>query len=120
MSFTYRAAGTDADRIRFVCGDYTIAPGGVLPAGANFSDREVADALTLCSTWQAAAVFLLRAAATQWSLQATSKSIGDFSFSRATAERLEAQADKLAANLPGAWSGMGLGTSTAKNPVTIE
>jgi hypothetical protein len=118
MAFTYDIT-TNRGKCRFAIGDYT-ASSGILPSGGNFTDAEVDAATTLCGNWQSAAVYLLRAAATQWSTQATSKSIGNFSFSRETAQRLSDLADKLANTLPGAWSGMGLGASTADNIAVVE
>jgi len=46
-------------------------------------------------------------------------SVGDYSESRQQVANLTALADTLEAKLPGGWSGMGLGTSTAANPAVL-
>jgi len=117
MAFTYDVT-TDRGKARLTVGDNT-SGSGVLPGGTNFTDAEVDAAITLCGSWQQAALFLLRAAAAQWAVKAASLSIGDYAESRRQAENLTKLAEALEAKLPGSWSDMGLGKSTVGNPAVI-
>jgi len=117
MSITYDL-GTNSGKCRFTVGD-TTSGSGILPAGGNFTDAEVEFAITLAGDWQHAAIYLLRVAAGRWGIKASSLSIGDYSEARQQVANLTALADTLEAKLPGGWSGMGLGTSTAANPAVL-
>lgn len=118
MAFTYDIT-TDRGKIRFYIGDVT-SGAGPLPGGANYTDAEVDAVLTLCGSWQRAAIDLLRAAAVRWATKASSLSLGDYSESRQQAKTLSEMADKLEATLPGLWSEAGLGTSTVTNITDIS
>lgn len=119
MAFTYDIT-TDRGKVRFVLGDITSAA-GILPGGSNFSDAEIDTILTLAGTWQKAVPTLARAAAAQWGIKAASISIGDYSESRQQVANLNALADKYdTGTLPGAWSDMGLGTSTLANIAVVD
>lgn len=121
MSFTY-SVSTDLGKLRLAIGDVTQSS-GILPGGGNFSDDEANTAITLCGSWQLAAPFLLRAAAAQWGVKAASLSIGDYSEARQQVKNLNDLADAYASGripLPGAWSGMGLGTSTVDNIAVVD
>ena len=121
--FTYQPSlSSNVSKIRMVVGD-TVEDAGILPGGGNFSDAELTALVTLKGTWQAAAVFACRAAAARWASKASSVSIGDYSEARQQAKNLTDLADMLEETLAGAagaWTGMGLGTSTVENIAVIE
>jgi len=117
VAFTY-SISTNVGKCRFTIGD-TTSGAGVLPAGGNFTDEEVETSIALAGDWQHAAIYLLRVAAGRWGVKASSLSVGDYSESRQQVANLTALADTLEAKLPGGWSGMGLGTSTAANPAVL-
>jgi hypothetical protein len=118
MAFTYDTS-TNRGKCRLAIGDVT-SGSGILPGGTNFTDAEVDVAISIAGNWQMAAVFLLRAAASQWSAKAAALSVGDYAETRRQVEHLTALADRLEARLPGGWAGMGLGTATADKITDIS
>ena len=118
--FTYLPTlGDDTSRIRFTIGD-TVRDAGIRPDQANFSDEELAGLIIIHGNWQAAAIAAVNAARAQWAVKASSISMGDYSESRQQVANLTTLAKELTTMLPGQWTGMGLGASTATNPAVIK
>jgi hypothetical protein len=79
MSFSYSGAlSQDRDKMRFSLHD--VASGaGPLPAGANFTDEELAGLLAIEGTWQRAVAAGLEALAAAWAMAGERVGLRDYS-----------------------------------------
>jgi len=81
MAFTYtETLATDRDKIRFAIGD-TIVNDGPRPratANSNFSDAEIAGAVTMEGGWTTAAAFLCEVLAREWAAEAGRTELADY------------------------------------------
>lgn len=67
MTFTYVGTlATDLDKIRFKIQDTAASPSGIKPAGANFTDEEIAGLLTIEGTVNRTVAALYEALAGVW------------------------------------------------------
>lgn len=66
MAFTYVGdLSTDTDKVRFFIGDKVVS-GGPRPGDGNYTDAEIAGALTVGDSWQETVADLLDTLATEW------------------------------------------------------